>query len=58
VQAAFRRRSIQLAHYQQGADDEVIAHMLGSQANRWTAVGLLAGGILTGTLGNFLSLSW
>jgi hypothetical protein len=56
--AAFRRRDVTLAHYQQEADDVVIAHLLGSQAKRWAAVALLFVGVLAGTLGNFLSLSW
>lgn len=58
VMAILRRRSIQTAHYQQEADEQVIAHLLGSQTNRWTAVALLVTGICLGTLGNFLSLSW
>jgi hypothetical protein len=56
--AAFRRRDILTAHVQQEADDEVIALLLGNQANRRLAVVLLFGGVSVGTLGNFLSLSW
>lgn len=54
----FRWRDQVLTGAQQDADDEVIAHLLGSQTNRWTAVGLLVAGVVLGTLGNFLSLSW
>lgn len=54
--AAFRRRDIVTTAVQQEADDEVIALLLGNQANRRLAVVLLFGGIFVGTLGNFLSL--
>lgn len=56
--AAFHRRDVVTTSIQQEADDEVIAHLLGSQAHRWTAVALLSVGILVGALGNFLSLPW
>jgi hypothetical protein len=36
----------------------VMEHLLGSQANRRAAVALLVLGVVAGTLGNYLSLSW
>lgn len=58
VMRAFRHRVVQTVHIQQEADDEVIALLLGNQANRLAAVVLLVAGVVVGTLGNFLSLSW
>ncbi|MGY1845527.1 hypothetical protein [Modestobacter sp. SYSU DS0875] len=58
VRAAFRRRDVTIAHMQQEADGEVIAHLLGSQARQRTAILLLVVGVVVGALGNFLSLSW
>jgi len=58
IMRAFRHRDVMSAHMQQESDDEVIALLLGNQANRSAAVLLLVVGVVIGTLGNFLSLSW
>jgi hypothetical protein len=54
----FRQRSAQLAHSQLEVDERVLEHVLDSQARWGMAAGLLVTGVVVGSLGNFLSLSW
>jgi hypothetical protein len=52
------QRMIMPPHLRQPEDDRVLEHLLGSQVNRRAAVVLLVTGVVIGSVGNFLSLSW
>ena len=54
----YRRLDAGSAHDRQDADEMAVQHLLSSKANARLAVILLIAGVLTGALGNFLSLSW
>lgn len=52
------KRTLMPQHLRQDADDQALEHMLRTGANPRLAVSLLIVGVVLGTVGNFLSLSW